>query len=193
MVSNHYCQDCDKYIIRRSKTKHINSKAHFYMYYNIIINKHVIGDVYWCDLVETIHEYMMINLCKFRKFSTVVKCKIDKKDISILIDKIEGYVPFYKLDADEEEWIHLKYLNRYKIRHYIHYHCGFFDTVFHSSTVIGDVMITFFSNFKSMTAKHKIQQSRRILESKLLKHLHNTSYKDKINKYKFSSRENDFI
>ena len=155
MVSNHSCQDCDKYINRRSKTKHINSKAHLYMYYNIITNKYNFGDVYWCDLVETIHEYMMINLCKFRKFSTVVKCKIDNKDISILIDKIEGYVPFYKLDDDEEEWIHLKYLNRYKKRHYILYRCGLFDTVFRYSTIISDVMIIFFSNYKSMTAKLK--------------------------------------
>ena len=57
---------------------------------------------------------MTINLRKFQKFSTTVKCTIDKKNISILIDKIEGYIPFYELDDDEEEWIHLKYLNRYK-------------------------------------------------------------------------------
>ena len=77
----------------------------------------------------------MINLCKFRKFSTVVKCTIDNKDISILIDKIEGYVPFYKSYDDEEEWIHLKYLNRYKIREDILYRVELFDTVLRSSTV----------------------------------------------------------
>ena len=56
MVSNHYCQDCDKYINRKSKTKHINSKAHFYMYYNIITNEYNIGVVYWCDFEETIRK-----------------------------------------------------------------------------------------------------------------------------------------
>ena len=193
MVSNDHCQNCDIYSNRRSKTKHINSKPHLYMYYNIITNKYNIGDVYWCDLVETIHEYMMIYLCKFRKFSTVVKCKIDNKDISILFDKVEGYIPFYKLDVDEEEWIHLKYLSRYKIRDYISYHCGLFDTVIRSSTVIGDVTITFLSNYKSVIAKHKMQQPRRILESKLLKNIHNVSYNDKINKYNFLSREYNLI
>ena len=193
MVSNYYCKECDKYINRRYKTKHINIKVHLYMYYNIIFNKHVIGDVYWCDLVETILKYMTINLCKFRKFSTTVECAIDNKAISILIDKIEGYIPFYDLDDDEEEWIHLKYLNRYKIRHYILYRCGLFDTVFRSSTVLSDVTITFFSNYKSMTAKHEIHQPRRILESKLIKHLHNTSYNDKINKYNFLFQEYDLI
>ena len=158
MVSNYYCKERDKYINRRYKTKHINTKVHLFMYYNIIVNKHVIGDVYWCDLVETILKYMTINLCKFRNFSTTVECTIDNKDISILIDKIEDYIPFYELDDDEEEWIHLKYLNRYKIRNYILYSCGLFDTVFHSSTVLSDVTITFFSNYKSMTTIHKLQQ-----------------------------------
>ena len=65
MVSKNYCQDCDKNINQRFKTKHINSKAHLYMYYNIMNNKHVIGDVYWCDLVETILKYMTINFCQF--------------------------------------------------------------------------------------------------------------------------------
>ena len=141
------------------------------MYYNIIINKHVIGDVYWSDLVETILKYMTINLRKFRKFAITVECTTDNKDISILIDKIEGYIPFYELDDDEEEWIHLKYLNRYKIRNYILYRCGLFDTVFRSSTVLSDVTITFFSTYKSMTAMHKLQQPRKVLESKILKHI----------------------
>ena len=192
MVSNYYCKECDKNINRRYKTKHINTRVHLYMYYNII-NKHVIGDVYWGDLVETILKYMRINLCKFRKFSTTVECTIDNKDISILIDKMEGYIPFCELDDDEEEWIHLKYLNRYKIHQYILYRCGLFDTVFRSSTVLSDVTIAFFSNFKSMTAKHKIHQPRRIFGPKLIKHLHNTSYNDKINKYNFLSRECDLI
>ena len=66
-----------------------------------------------------------------------------------------------------------------------------FDTVFRSSSIISDVMITFLSNYKSMTAKHKMQQPRRILESKLLKNIHNVSYNDKINKYKFLSGEHN--
>ena len=36
-----------------------------------------------------------------------------------------------------------------------------------------------------MTAKHKLQQPRRVLESKLLKHIKNSSYDDKMNKYNF--------
>ena len=69
MVSNYYCQDCDKYFNRRYKTKHINSKAHLHMYYNIVTNKHNIGDVYWCDFEEMIREYMLNISSKFNFFS----------------------------------------------------------------------------------------------------------------------------
>ena len=93
MVSNYYCKECDKFINRRFKTKHINSKAHLYMYYNIIINKHVIGDVYLCNFEKLINEYRMNNHRKFNFFSTIVKCKIDIENLSIFVDKIHGYVP----------------------------------------------------------------------------------------------------
>ena len=75
MVSNYYCQDCDKYIIRRFKTKHINSKAHLRIFYNIITNKYNIGDVYWCDFEETIREYMMNNSSKFNFFLLLLNVK----------------------------------------------------------------------------------------------------------------------
>ena len=44
-----------------------------------------------------------------------------------------------------------------------------------------------------MTAKHKMQKPRRILESKLLKHINDASYNDKIKKCNFLSREYDLI
>ena len=187
MVSNHYCKICDKYINQRSKKKHINSKTHLYMNDNIIINKISIGDLYWCDLVETIDKYMIFNLNKFRFFTTAVKCKIANKDIYILIDKIEGYIPFYKSN-NEEKSLYLKYRNRYKMLYYIHYHCGFFDIEINSSTIISDVVITFFSNYKSMTGKHRLfNEPRRVLISRLIKHIHAKSDNDKYNNYRLLS------
>ena len=59
------------------------------------------------------------------------------------------------------------------------------DIKLDSSSIISNVMITIFSNYKSMTAKHKSCQPRRVLESKLLKNIKNASYHDKINKYHF--------
>ena len=133
---------------------------------------------------------------KFNFFSTIVKCKIDNEDISIFVDKIHGYVPYYQFvdDYDDDYYrIYYKYYNTEKILSYIFHRYKLYDTVFRSSTVLSDITITFFSNYNSMTAKHKMHQPRRILESNLLEHLHNTSYNDKINKYNFLSREYDLI
>ena len=59
------------------------------------------------------------------------------------------------------------------------------DIKLDSSSIISNVTITLFSNYKSMTIEHKLQQPRRVHESKLLKHIKNVSYDDKINKYNF--------
>ena len=59
------------------------------------------------------------------------------------------------------------------------------DIILDSSIIISNVTITFFSNYKSVTAGHKFYQPRSILESKILKHIKNASYDDKIDKYTF--------
>ena len=107
MVSNYYCQKCDKYINRRFKAKHINSKAHLHMYYNIVTNKYNIGDVYWCNFEETIREYMVNISSNFTFFSTIVKCKRNNADIGILVNNIDGYAPLYKFNDDN--WIYYRY------------------------------------------------------------------------------------
>ena len=107
MVSNYYCQECDKYNNRRFKTKHINSKAHLHMQNNIVTNKCKIGDVYWCDFEETIRDYMVNNSSKFNFFSTFVKCKINNENISILVDNLDGYALLYKFNDDD--WIYYRY------------------------------------------------------------------------------------
>ena len=187
MVSKYYCRDCDKYIIQRFKTKHINLKAHFYMFYNIKTNKYNIGDVYSSDFEETIREYMLINYSKFHFFSTVVQCKLNNKDISILVGKMDGYVPLYRFD--HSGWIYYRYCNSKKIRDYIFHRASLSDFILYSSTIMSDVTITFFSIYKTMTAKHRFQQPRRVLESKLLKHTKTASDDDKETKYKFLARE----
>ena len=191
MVSKYYCQDCDKYINQRFKTKHINSKAHLYMYYNIITNKYNIGDVYWCDFEETIREYMVNTYSKFYFFSTLVKCKLNNNDISILVSKMDGYAPLYRFD--DSGWIYYRYCNSKKIRDYIFRRASLSDIILHSSSIISNVTITFFSIYKTMTAKHRFQQPRRVLESKLLKHIKNASDDDKETKYNFLAREYELL
>ena len=62
-----------------------------------------------------------------------------------------------------------------------------------SSSITSNVTRTLFSNCKSITAKHKLQQPRRVLETKLLIYNKNVSFDDKRNKYKFSTLENELL
>ena len=68
MVSNYYCQDCDKNINLKYKQHHIKSKSHSYMYYNIKTNKYIIGDVCWVDFEKrcmSISKKIIINSILF--------------------------------------------------------------------------------------------------------------------------------
>ena len=103
MVSNYYCQDCDKYINRKFKQKHIKSKEHLNMYYNIVTSKYNISDVYWDDFEKTIHEYMQETLTKFYAFTVVVECRVNDEDINISVDSADGRVPLYKFP--DSGWI----------------------------------------------------------------------------------------
>ena len=190
MISKYYCQECDNYIFQRFKTKHLKSKAHLHMYYNIITNKYNIRDVYWDDFEATLHEYMMNKSYNFQFFSTLVKCKINNEDISTSVNNIYGYAPLYKFG--DNGWIY-RYCNSKKIRDYLFHRARLSDIILYSSTIITDVTITLFSIYKSMTAIHKLQQPRRILESKILKHIKNASNDDKETKYKFLSQEYELI
>ena len=121
MVSNYYCQDCDKNINRKFKQQHKKSKAHLYMYYNIVTNKYNIGDVFWSDFEKkTIYEYMNENRTKFCTFCIVVRCKLDNEDISISVDGNEEDVPLYRFN--DCGWVCYRYCKskkKYEIIYFI--------------------------------------------------------------------------
>ena len=139
------------------------------MYYNIVTNKYNIGDVFWSDFEKTIYENMNENRTKFYTFTIVVRCKLDNEDISISVDGNEVNVPLYKFD--DRGWVCYRYCKSKKIRDYIFHYAMLRDIKLDSSSLISNVKITLFSNYNSMTAKHRLQQPRRILESKLRKHI----------------------
>ena len=65
------------------------------------------------------------------------------------------------------------------------------DIELDSSSIISNLTITLFSKYKTMTPQHRFHQPRRVLESKLMKHIKNMSYDDKMNKYTFLTLQYD--
>ena len=191
MVSNYYCRDCDKYINQKYRQRHIKSKAHLYAHYNIVTDKYNIGDVFWSDFEKIIYEYMNENRSKFYSFSILVKCKLDNEDINISVDGNKIYVPLYKFDG--HSCFCYKYCQSRKIKDYILHRAMLKNIVLDSSSIINNVTITIFSKYKSMTRRHRLQQPRRVLESKLLKYIKNASVNDKINKYFFLTYEYNLL
>ena len=183
MTSNYYCQYCDKHINWEYKQYHIKSQSHSYMTYNIVTNKYNIGNVYWVDFKTTIEKYIKENNTKFLSFTMVVRCKLNDEDIFISIDNKPGNAPLYEFHDGER--IYYKYYTSEQIRDYIFRRAMLMDIKLNSSSIISNLTTTLFSKYHLMTPRHQLQQPRRILKSKLLKHIKNASYDDKINKYPF--------
>ena len=87
-----YCHHCDKSFNHIFKRRHIKSKSHLYMYYNIVINKYDIGDVFWKDFGSVVQDYIKNFDKKFYSFTTLVKCMLDGENLNISVDNIEAIV-----------------------------------------------------------------------------------------------------
>ena len=180
-MMDYYCEICDKTIKNKSKTNHLKSKNHLHMK-SYVRDEHIVGDVYWKDFYRGVRDYVDINRKKFPIFKTVVRCKLFNKDLVICYDKTKkglirysfGDAAFHHLYPVCDEI--LDRLDRYAL---------ICDQKLSLDTVIKNISITFFSYYYIMTPRHPLQQPRRVLESRLLKHITNLNDDEKNIKYRF--------
>ena len=178
---DYYCEICDKTIKNKSKTKHIKSTNHIHMK-SYVRDEHIVGDIYWKDFYRVIRNYVDINRKKFPIFKTVVRCKLFNKDLVICYDKTKkrlirygfGDVVFHDLYPVCEE-----------ILHRLHRRVLICGKELSLDTVIKNMSITFFLYFYIMTPRHRLQQPRRVLESRLLKHITNLNDDEKNINYRY--------
>ena len=57
------------------------------------------------------------------------------------------------------------------------------------SLKIDDVILTIFSKYKSIKRNHLLSEPRPVIESKILKYIHNSNFSDKFTKYKNLSKK----
>ena len=182
-----YCHSCDKNISQKFIKRHNKSKSHLYFHNNFVINKYYIGDVLWKDFQNIIRDYINDYNNKFNSFSIVVNFPLDKEDMSISIDNIEGEIPLYKFK--NSGWVYYKFCQSKKVRDFV-FHTAFLKNIkLESSSIINNVILTIFSKYKTIKRNHLLTQPRPILESKILKHIHNSNFRDKFTKYFFSFKE----
>ena len=161
------------------------------MYYNIVINKYNIGNLYWSDFESVIQDYIRNFDKKFYSFTTLVKFTLDGENLNISVDNIEGIVFLYKFKDIGS--IFYEYYQSKKVRDYVYSFAKTKDINLISSSIINNVSITIYSKYKTMTPKHRLTQPKSVLELKLLKNICNLPLNDKISKYNFLTTKYELL
>ena len=187
-----YCHCCDKNISRKFIKKHNKSKTHLYFHNNFVKNNYYIGDVLWRDFENVIRDYINDYNNKFNSFSIVVNFQLNKENMSISNDNIEGQIPIQKFK--NSGWINYKFCQSKKVRDFVLYNAILRNIKLEeSSSIINNIILTIFSKYKIIKRNHLSNQPRPILESKILKHVHNSNFRDKLTKYFFLSKKYGII
>ena len=180
-MKEYYCDICDKTIKYKSKTNHLKSKNHLHMK-SYVRDKHIVGDVYWKDFYRVIRDYIDINRKKLPVFKTVVRCKLFNKDLVICYDKTKNRLIRYGFG--DPIFRHL-YPVCEEILNRLHRYALISGKELSLDTVIKNISITFFSYYYTMTPRHRLEQPRRVLESRLLKQITNLNDDEKNIKYRY--------
>ena len=116
---------------------------------------------------------------KFYKFETIVKCILGGKNIKISDSNYEGSVRLYSFGYSI---FYYQFCVGKKISDFI-YHLTTTNRIgLLPETIIKNLSITFISDYNHMIPKHYLQQPRRVMEPKLIKHISNASTRDKLTK-----------
>ena len=186
-----YCHSCDKINSQKFIKKHDKSKTHLYFHNNVVINKYYIGDVLWRDFENIIRDYINDYNSEFNSFSILVNFQLDKENMSISVDNIEGEIPLYKFK--NSGWIYYKFCQSKKVKDFVFHNAILKNINLESTSIINNVILTMFSKHKTIKQNHLLNQPMSILESKILKNVHNSSFRDKMTEYYFLSKKYGII
>ena len=187
-----YCHSCDKFHSQKFiKKKHNKSKTHLYFHNNFVINKYHIGDVFFKDFENIVHDYIIDYNSNINSFSILINFELNNEKKSISVDNIEGQIPLYKFK--DFGWVYYKFSQSKKARDYIYSQAILKNINLESTSIINNVTLTIFSKYKTIKRNHLLNQPRSVLVSKLLKNIHNSNFRDKLTKYYFLSKKYNII
>ena len=111
--------------------------------------------------------------------------------MSISIDNIEGEIPLYNFK--NSGWIYYKFCQSKKVRDFVFHNVILKNIKLESLLIVNNVILTITSKYKTIKRNHLLNQPRSVLESKILKHVHNSNFRDKLTKYYFLSKKYGII
>ena len=135
--------------------------------------KHTLSDIYWRDFEEINRHYVNANRFKFPVFKTLIECELYSENIIFHSDEHEMKVMLYEIDNGGK--VCYSFCVFKKIRDYIYHRAMLVGNEIFPESIIKNLSITFCSYYYIMTPEYRLQQPRKILESKLLEHITNLS------------------
>ena len=170
-MNNFYCEISDKKIIDKSRNEHDKTKSHDFMK-NYVINNYNYSGIVWDDVENIIHDNIISHKNKFNEFGIYVLCKINinvkinvHKSSSELHALLPIFLPQYKNYDVGSLYIQVggkMICENLKSKYGIN--CT-------PDMKIRNLRIKFVSRYNNMTFRYHLEQPRRILESKLIKHI----------------------
>ena len=185
----YYCNICDKSINDKPRNKHNKTKRHVFMKI-YVTNIYNYNDIVWDDVENILHENIISHNNKFNEFKTYVSCKMND-DVEINVYKNESDMhallplflyPNKKYDIGTT-YVHIAgEMICNNIRENLN---SKYDINCTPDMKINNLTIKFVSRYSNMTFRYQLQQPRRILEPKIVKHIKYKPYEDQINNYNF--------
>ena len=181
-----YCEICDKTIFNKPRNKHNKTKSHDFMK-NYVTNNYNYNDIVWDDVENIIHDNIIIHKNKFDEFKTCVSCKIID-DVEINVNKnasdmsvvLPTFFAEYKVYDKGTLYIQIagKLICK-TISENLRSKYGINCT---PDMKISDLRLKFISRYDNMTFRYQLEQpTRRILESKMVRHIKNMSEEEQDN------------
>ena len=172
-----YCEICDKKVIDKSRNKHNKTKSHDFMK-NYVVNIYNYSGFVWDDVENIIHDNIMSHKNKFNEFGIYVLCKINN-NVKINVNKslfelhalLPIFLPEYKFY--DVGTLFIQIAGKMICETICENLRSKYDINCTPDIKIRNLRIKLFSRYDNMTFRYQLEQPRRILESKMVKHIKN--------------------
>ena len=172
-----YCEICDKTIINKPRNKHNKTKSHDFMK-NYVTNNYNYTDIVWGDVENILHDNIIIDKNNFNEFKTCVLCII-KDNIEMNVYKnssdLRAVLPtfFAEYKVYDKGTLYIQIAGKMICKTISENLRSKYDINCTPDMKIRNLTIKSISRYDNMTFRYQLKQPRRILESKMVKHIKN--------------------
>ena len=165
---------------------HNKTKGHDFMK-NFVINIYNYNDIVWVDVENILHENIFSHDNKLNEFETCVLCKInDDVDINEYKNASDVHAllptfiePFKTLS--EVGTLYVQIASKMICKTICENLRSKYDINCTPDMKIRNLTIKFISGYSNMTYRYQLEQPRRIIESKMIRHIKNMSEEEQDN------------